>query len=218
MVGENKTNATLHGDTETIARELRVHEGVDVAAGLPYVCGAAFFGVFIPVVHSGFGVIWGWPLVPLAGAIVCTILALRSYLKLRNLPRPKNISPRRIRVLGLFSLVYGIFMGALFSLISIFGTVAEQTLMLGVVIIGVGVTAGINSVRTSVMFAIPVILTQWGTAIYTGLLNWVGATALFVGIGSVVVQYAFRNRAKTIELIKIKLASEEALNEQIRVE
>lgn len=211
-----ETNSS--GEAEKIASELRVHQGVDVTAGLPYVCIAALFGVFIPVVHSGLDVIWGWPIFPLAGVILCTFLALRNYLKLRNLPRPNKISRRRIRALGIFSLVYGIFMGAFFSLISIQGTSEEQTLMLGVAIIGIGVTTGINSVGASLMFAIPLVLTQWATVIYTGLLNWVGATALFVGIGTVVVQYAIRNRKKTIELIQITLASEDALNEQIRIE
>jgi signal transduction histidine kinase len=202
-------------DDDVIIRELRIHEAVDAVAEMPYVLSAGCFAIVIPGIHAGPMVLWGWQTIPLIGALICSALVVRSYLKLRKMPRPKRVSRRRMRSLAIFSLVYGLCMATIFSLLIIQGDQSLQTLMMGLAIIGAGVTLGVNSINTSLYFAFPVLIVTWVTVIWVGLLSWPSASALFFGISSVVVLFAISSRAKTIELIKLTLANDEGLKTQI---
>jgi signal transduction histidine kinase len=205
-------------EREVIQSELRVAEGVDVVAGVPYVTFAVFFCILIPVVQGGLIVLWGWPMLPFVGTLACTLIGLQNYFKLNGLPRPRSVSKRRMRSLAIFSAVFGACVTSLITALSLLGTPEMQVTAMGIAIIGVVVALGVNSVASALFFAIPLAIAQWITVIWVGLLDWATATTLFIGCIVVVVQFAFRNRTNTIELIRLKLANDAVLNERIHME
>ncbi|MEP4198533.1 MAG: hypothetical protein ABJL99_23170 [Aliishimia sp.] len=93
---------------QIITREIRIQQSVEIQSTVPsQVTGnwvtAAVFVFFFPAITVSSGAIFA--LVPI---FLLSSLAARSYISLRNRPRPQKVSRRRIRFIGINSFMIGL--------------------------------------------------------------------------------------------------------------
>ena len=203
---------------EEFARELRIAEGVEVLQAAPRILFGMVFAFVILISHEGLGIFHGWVLAPLTLIGVLLFLAMRNYFKLRNKPRPTNISARRIRSFLMFSSLMGLAWGSMLGLIILQERNEAKIVALALAFIGTFGTTNINSIRISVGFGATTLSMVWAAVIWADLLPPLGASILFALAIFTIGYFCVQAHKVRVELILLGLRSAKAMQDRFEAD
>ncbi|MEH6525685.1 MAG: ATP-binding protein [Sneathiella sp.] len=200
------------------AGELRIHEALDVSSTTP-VFAVSFLTAFSVLILQ----IGPTNLTPAAiGSLIVllgiNLLGVRSYYSLRNKPRPKSISRRRLKVILITALILGTAWGSFNFFMMPHLAAHEQMMLYLFAFVGSFGGATTFSLRVSWGFSSPILILTWLSMLLWGPLEWYINTLIVLGTVLAITQLTFLTRTSAINGIKLTLANTKALNDKLAAE
>lgn len=151
--------------------EIRIEQSMHLVGQLPTLvignCLGVLIGFLLTVDHIPWPRVAGWLWI-----VILTIPMGLNWLKLHGKPRPARVSPRRIRVAGVYSLVLGLsWAGILPFFLSDVPMINQACLVFGIIVLCTGAVASISALPYSAMaYFVPMMsLVFWVTLVNRGL-------------------------------------------------
>ncbi|WP_051927411.1 sensor histidine kinase [Ruegeria halocynthiae] len=198
--------------------ELRIHEALDVASTTPIFSFYTLIAYSVIITQIGFANLTPPAIAAVTILLIMNLMGLKSYYKLRNKPRPISISPRRLRVFLITSLILGTSWGS-FNFF-MFPTLEphEQMLLYLFTFIGGFGAATTVSLRVSWGFSGPIMGLTWLAMLLWGSLDWYINTVTVLGSVFAITQLTLLTRKSAIKGIRLTLANTKALDDQLKAE
>ena len=198
--------------------ELRIHEALDVASTTPLFAFYTFLSYSVIILQIGPANLTTIAIAAMILLLIMNLMGMKSYYKLRNKPRPKSISPRRLRMFLVTSLILGTGWGTFnFFMIPTLEPHEQMLLYLFTFIAAFG-GATTFSLRVSWGFSSPIMFLTWLAMLLWGPLDWYINTATVLGSVFAITQLTLLTRKSAINGIKLTLANTKALNDQLKAE
>ncbi|WP_298856146.1 response regulator [uncultured Ruegeria sp.] len=198
--------------------ELRIHEALDVASTTPVFALSFMMAFAVMILQIGPSNLTLAALASLVILLIMNVMGMKSYYALRNKPRPKSISKRRLKVILITSLILGTGWGSFnFFMMPVLAP-HEQMVLYLFAFIGAFGGSTTFSLRVSWGFSSPVLFLTWLSMLLWGPLEWYFNTLTILGTVLVISQLTFLTRKSAINGIKLTLANTKALNEQLKAE
>ncbi|MFA3920921.1 response regulator [Ruegeria hyattellae] len=198
--------------------ELRIHEALDVASTTPVFALSFLMAFAVMILQIGPSNLTLAALASLVMLLIMNVMGMKSYYALRNKPRPKSISKRRLKVILITSLILGTGWGSFnFFMMPVLAP-HEQMVLYLFAFIGAFGGSTTFSLRVSWGFSSPVLFLTWLSMLLWGPLEWYFNTLTILGTVLVITQLTFLTRRSAINGIKLTLANTKALNEQLKAE
>ena len=147
-------------DDEAIADEVRIVQSVQTQRAMPILLGGNLLAVII-MSYLDWGVAVSSYAVYFMAAVLLLLLPMaRSFIQLRHLPRPQQVSRRRIRLIEIHSLLLGLsWAAAIFLLLSELTPINSVTIGMVTVYLAFGAVAQMPSLpRASMAYCGPMVL------------------------------------------------------------
>lgn len=204
--------------SEELARELRIHDAVEGSSAINLVAISHLVAYIAIFSQTGLAILMGPAAIPLAVSILLISMGYRSYLKLKNRPRPKDVSTRRLRTLAISALLLGMSWGA-FVMITLPGVELQAQIVILLFAYNAGLASvGVNSIRIALPFGMSILLMTWIAMLWVGLLSWWVTSLIFALSIAAILQFILQARQSTIENVKIALESRNVLKERLAAE
>ncbi|WP_058282982.1 response regulator [Ruegeria denitrificans] len=198
--------------------ELRIYEALNVASTTPVFALSFLMAFAVMILQIGPSNLTLAAIASLVMLLIMNVMGIKSYYALRNKPRPKSISKRRLKVILITSLILGTGWGSFnFFMMPVLAP-HEQMVLYLFAFIGVFGGSTTFSFRVSWGFSSPVLFLTWLSMLLWGPLEWYFNTLTILGTVLVISQLTFLTRRSAINGIKLTLANTKALNEQLKAE
>ncbi|WP_299989101.1 response regulator [uncultured Ruegeria sp.] len=198
--------------------ELRIHEALDVASTTPVFALSFMMAFAVMILQIGPSNLTLAAIASLVLLLIMNVMGMKSYYALRNKPRPKSISKRRLKVILITSLILGTGWGSFnFFMMPVLAP-HEQMVLYLFAFIGAFGGSTTFSLRVSWGFSSPVLFLTWLSMLLWGPLEWYFNTLTILGTILVITQLTLLTRKSAINGIKLTLANTKALNEQLKAE
>ncbi|WP_170783173.1 hybrid sensor histidine kinase/response regulator [Ruegeria lacuscaerulensis] len=206
------------GQDKDYERELRIHEALDVASTTPVFALSFLMAFVVMILQFGPANLTLPAVVSLALLLAMNVMGMKSYYALRNKPRPKSISKRRLKVILITSVILGTTWGCFnFFMMPVLAP-HEQMVLYLFAFIGAFGGSTTFSLRVTWGFSSPVLFLTWLSMLLWGPLEWYFNTLTILGTVLAITQLTFLTRKSAINGIKLSLANTKALNEQLKAE
>lgn len=205
-------------ESDAFEREFRVYEALDVNSSTPGFALSFFTGFATLFVQIGFQTPPWYAFSPLLIIIVIQALSLRSYFKLRNLPRPKSISDRRMRTILITSLLLGTSWGMFVLLTAPYSDANGITVLYMVSFFGGFGATSVSSRRVIIGFSVPIFSLAWLAMVLYGPLGWLVPTMMTLLSFLSIWQFAARNMKSAAESIRATLANTKSMADRLAAE
>ncbi len=198
--------------------ELRIHEALDVASTTPVFALSFVMAFAVMILQIGPSNLTLGAIASLVMLLIMNVKGMKSYYALRNKPRPKSISKRRLRVILITSLILGTGWGSFnFFMMPVLAP-HEQMVLYLFAFIGAFGGSTTFSLRVTWGFSSSILFLTWLSMLLWGPLEWYFNTLIILGTILVITQLTLLTRKSAINGINLTLANTKALNNQLRAE
>ena len=190
-----------------LARELRVHEGVEGSNAIVIVSLGHVFAFSVIAYEVGLEALIGVAAIPLGISLLLNITGLRAYWRVRNRALPNDISKRRMRTLVISSLMIGLSWSAFIIILLPLVDANSQMVIIIFSFIAGWACIGIPSPQVGLPFSFSIMLTTWIAMIWLDIFDWEVASLITAVSFIIIVAFNLQARIATIARIRLSLAN-----------
>ncbi len=205
-------------ETELLERVASLEYAGAVRALLPFVVPAMLVATLYVIGATGLGILATYAVIPLIVVFLAVGITVWIYFDKKDFDPQAKVAPRDAHMLVYLALARSIGLGTFNSFgLTMVGPQEQTALLMGAVMAGtLALTTNVRAITLA--FGMPNIFIVWGMTLWLGIMDfWLCVVVFSVLIGLVYLS-STRARAARVDLMRVTLSSEKAIQERLATE
>ena len=205
-------------ETELYERVASLEYAGAVRALLPFVVPAMLVATFYIIAATGPGILLTYAVIPVTVVFLAVGITVYLYFSKKTFDPLEKVAPRDAHLLVYLALARSIGLGTFNAIgLTMVGPQEQTALLMGAVMAGtLALTTNVRAITLA--FGLPNIFIVWGMTLWLGIMDFWLCMIVFSVMTGLVILSSSRARAARVDLMRLTLGSERAIQEQLAAE